>query len=1146
MPTDKIMHMFTYASGHSSRMWFPSIDSHSEACTWKLEFTVDSSMTAVSSGELIESVYSYDLKKKTFHYMINTPVVAPSIGLAVGAFEVVVDTNMPDVTHFCLPQLRPLVQATCSFLHEIFEFYEELLSSRYPFASYKQVFVDEAYAHSQPYATMAILDTYLLHSKHVIDQTFITRRVLAHSVADQFFGCYISKNTWNDAWLPRGIAGYLALQFHRKVFGNNDYRHQVAEMYKKVIEYEQKNGGIILDNSRHYRLSDPSPFYFSINHFYTYSPHYEEAHRMKACLIIRMLEDRIGKELLMQVFNKLLALAASASQQKVTSSLLNVWNNMLLSTSSFSKAIFTVTGKDISTFLAQWVYIGGHPKFHGRFVFNRKRNTVELEIKQQETMALGIRKYMGPLTVWIQELDGTFKHNLQIEENTTKHDITCHSKSRRNKKKKIPLCTGEEVDMDLSIMDADSPVLWIRVDPEMQLLREVVFEQPDFQWQYQLRYERDIVAQLEAIDQLYKYATPYTRKALTDTIENTHCYYRVRCQAAQCLTVVANQMANTWTGPPAMMSIFKKLFGSYSCPSIIKLNNFSNFQNYFLQKSMPLAMARLRTLHGICPPEVLRFLLDLFKYNDNSKNKFTDNYYRSALVEAIVETLTPVVSAVMDRSISSEALSSEAKLILDEIVRYFNLEKLLPCYHNTVTVSCLKAFRYLQKLGHLPNNPAFFRQYTQYGLFKDIRVTAVEALVDIIKVEQRKDDLLFLLDLVEFDPVPMFRYQVLRQLTVNPPITKKDSQSYLNCEEVVEKVWRLMNSCLSLDCRLRNACVDMYYTFYGRGRPACLPKPEFSLVFNLKVKKASISTSIAYDPLDSSSVRTHDDEEDDRMENLSDHDLLTSDEYSKKRKHESFDQSIEGVSGTPSNGHFDKRMRTDYDASVDKFSSSIRDDPFDAESGPKLDSRYGDNNSSSTIRFGESTGPNETNNQEKAFGNMGYDASSLVHSSRLLEEARAQLEATAEQAELEHKKQLQQQNLAPIELAAGSAEENTPAKLSPAIAAGDSITLTLPKPTFEEAAVVKSKHKEKKSKRDKDKDREGKDEAGVSKEHKKKKKKKNKHKHKHKKDKDRDREAPTATVEDTLQSFKESIAISEAGSSNQSMPAGSPNSPGSP
>jgi len=55
--------------------------------------------------------------------------------------------------------------------------------------------------------------------------------------------------------------------------------------------------------------------------------------------------------------------------------------------------------------------------------------------------------------VTIQELDGSFNHTFNIEENKTKFEITCHSKSRRNKKKKIPLLTGEEVDMDLSAME---------------------------------------------------------------------------------------------------------------------------------------------------------------------------------------------------------------------------------------------------------------------------------------------------------------------------------------------------------------------------------------------------------------------------------------------------------------------------------------------------------------------------------------------------------------------------------------------------------------------------------------------------------------------------------------------------------------------
>jgi len=39
------------------------------------------------------------------------------------------------------------------------------------------------------------------------------------------------------------------------------------------------------------------------------------------------------------------------------------------------------------------------------------------------------------------------------QENKTKFEITCHSKSRRQKKKKIPLMTGEEVEMDMASLE---------------------------------------------------------------------------------------------------------------------------------------------------------------------------------------------------------------------------------------------------------------------------------------------------------------------------------------------------------------------------------------------------------------------------------------------------------------------------------------------------------------------------------------------------------------------------------------------------------------------------------------------------------------------------------------------------------------------
>ncbi|XP_076029935.1 TATA-box binding protein associated factor 2 isoform X2 [Oratosquilla oratoria] len=846
---DKGAHMFTYGYENSARLWFPCIDTWQELCTWRLDFTVEEGMTAISCGDLIEVVHTPDMRRKTFHYILTTPTCAPNIGLAVGPFEIYVDPFMNEITHFCPPQLLPLLKTCSKFLHESFEFYEEILSTRYPYSSYKQVFVDEAYNDVQCYATMSILNVNLLCSTRIIDQVYETRKSMASSVAQQFFGCYLSRQAWADAWLTAGISRYLMGLYVKKYFGLNEYKDWIHSELQDIITYEEEYGGIILDPSatpsdQHHPLhmgsnkdsqSSKDSFYFNIRNPHACSPRYAEMYYKKAHLVIRMLEFRIGQELLLQVFNKHLSLGNIAAAYKGHPV---GWTNMLISTSAFTKAIFTVTGKDITVFCDQWVRQGGHAKFNMKFLFNRKRNIVEMTIEQSYIGDLGIRRYVGPLVVWLQELDGTFKHTLQIEHTLSKKEIVCHSKSRRNKKKKIPLCTGEEVDMDLSHLDQDSPVLWLRLDPDMTMMRAVEVEQPDNQWQYQLRHERDVTAQTDAINALYRLAkqgavTTEMRNTLNAILENEQCFYKVRCQAAHCLTQVANAMVANWNGPPAMMQIFRKMFGSFSCPNIVRLNDFTNFQNYFLLKTLPVAMAGLRNTHKSCPPEVLGFLMDLFKYSDNSKNQFSDNYYRASLVDALAASVSPAIVAHDPPTITAEAIGEDIKKILSEVTRFLNMEKLLPCYKFTVTAACLQAMRILQRNLHLPPKSDIFKSYAAYPQFIDVRVAAIEQLVDGLRVEANHDDLDFLLTLVETDPVPQIRYEALRLMCKKPPFTMGHSHK-LDRESLVERLWNLMSSGQPSDSRVRCAAMDLYYTMYGRRRPACIPHIDPAIVVNLR------------------------------------------------------------------------------------------------------------------------------------------------------------------------------------------------------------------------------------------------------------------------------------------------------------------------
>jgi transcription initiation factor TFIID subunit 2 len=271
----------------------------------------------------------------------------------------------------------------------------------------------------------------------------------------------------------------------------------------------------------------------------------------------------------------------------------------------------------------------------------------------------------------------------------------------------------------------------------MKILRDIKFEQPDHHWQNQLKHEKDICAQLDCVEVLSKYPSPSTRACLSSVIENNEIFYKVRIQSAFALAEVANKMVHTWNGPLPLISTFKKLFMSPVCHSIVSCNSFTDLQMYFIQKNLPLAIAKLRNSHNLCPSECIRFLLDLIKYNENSKNNFSDCFYKASLIEALGCTIAPasVAASLQLDSLGPKSanLTQDIKLVLEEIVLRLNLEKVLPTYAHTITSSCLIALRNFQKLGHIPEDIEIFKDYVSYSQnFENVRIVAFDIIIEFL------------------------------------------------------------------------------------------------------------------------------------------------------------------------------------------------------------------------------------------------------------------------------------------------------------------------------------------------------------------------------------------------------------------------------
>lgn len=69
-------------------------------------------------------------------------------------------------------------------------------------------------------------------------------------------------------------------------------------------------------------------------------------------------------------------------------------------------------------------------------------------------------------------------------------------------------------------------LLYFRVDPNLLLVRRVKIRQPVYQWEYMLKYERDVLAQFQALNALRRFPSPHVRTILLEAIECELFYYR--------------------------------------------------------------------------------------------------------------------------------------------------------------------------------------------------------------------------------------------------------------------------------------------------------------------------------------------------------------------------------------------------------------------------------------------------------------------------------------------------------------------------------------------------------------------------------------------------------------------------------------------
>ncbi|PKA47148.1 hypothetical protein AXF42_Ash017093 [Apostasia shenzhenica] len=663
--------------------WFPCLYSYSQNCTFDLEFTVSSNFVVVSNGDLLYQVLSNDdPPRKTFVYKLDVPINANWISLSVGPFEVIPDNNIGIVSHMCLSRDLPKLHYTVSFFHNAFSHYEDYLSVSFPFGSYKQVFIPPELSISSVNvgASMCLFSSQLLFDEKVLDQTIETRIKLAYALARQWFGVYITAEEPNDEWLLEGLAGFLTDSFIKRFLGNNEARYQRYKANYGVCKADTSGATALSSDAACSNLYGTQTIGF-----------YGKIRSWKALAVLQMLEKQMGPDSFRKILHVIVYRALDGSRP-----------NRTLSTKEFRHLANKVGNLErpfLKEFFPRWIESCGCPILRIGLSFSKRRNMIELAVMRSCSLSVssgycdhenqdGDAGWPGMMSIRVHELDGMYDHpSLPMTGDACQLlEIQCHSKlaaKRIQKAKKGSKADGSDDNADFVPSQdirtsLDSPLLWIRVDPEMEYLAEMHFHQPVQMWINQLEKDKDVVAQAQAIEALRNLLhLPFAAvNALNNFLCDSKAFWRVRIEAAYALAHTASEESD-WAGLLHLIKFYKsRRFDADT--GLPRPNDFHDVPEYFVLEAIPHAVAVVRAADKKSPREAVEFILMLLKYNDNNGNPYSDVYWLAALVSSISE---------LEFGPQSVSFLPSLLKCIDRLLKF---DSLMPCYSGILTISCLR------------------------------------------------------------------------------------------------------------------------------------------------------------------------------------------------------------------------------------------------------------------------------------------------------------------------------------------------------------------------------------------------------------------------------------------------------------------------
>ena len=465
--------VWTQGETEDTRYWVPTWDYPNDKTTWEFRITTDRNERALSNGRLVATrAVANGIE---WHWSQAKPASTYLMSVVTGDYVVLQDVwrTIP-IGYWTYPDSVEAAWRGFGLTPRMVDLFSERTGVPYPWAKYDQsVAPDYIFGGMENVTATTQADDRILHPAWAEPEAN-AEPLVAHELAHQWYGDYLTPRNWAHIWLNEGFATFFESVWAESIHGAEaGALARLAEQNEAIAADRRARRPLVYNRW----VTDPLELFFS-GHIYP-----------KGASVLQMLRRHLGDATFwagMRGYTKAHALGS-------------------VTTDDFQREMERASGRDLSTFFAQWVHGAGVPVFQVSHAYDSAARTLTLTARQVQPR---------------DSLTGLFDADVDVEARTEQGVV-----------RGVVAVRGELSTLTLPL---PAPPLSIRWDRGGWLLDVTDFPRSTVMLAHQLRVDDDVLGRIEAAELLGNRADePKALAALAEAAERDPAWsVRVRATAS--------------------------------------------------------------------------------------------------------------------------------------------------------------------------------------------------------------------------------------------------------------------------------------------------------------------------------------------------------------------------------------------------------------------------------------------------------------------------------------------------------------------------------------------------------------------------------------------------------------------------------------